>query len=732
MPKISVNCRASKMFLRAPNTWVLLLFALATWLHSASASTSTSAHDPRVHHRLQVVIDPNAQTLSVIDDITLNHGAGVTFTLHAGLQPHSSTPGVTLEKLAVTQDDGQFEVYRVSLPEGGDSFSLRYAGRISRDFRSRTESPGRQQQLLDGTISADGVFLSGSVAWYPVIDHALATFELDVTLPKGWVAISQGRGPLTHSDEQHARFSWVSDHPQDDIYLIAGRYQVYRQQSTGVDAQVYLLQPDEALARRYLDVTGHYIDLYARLIGEYPYAKFAMVENFWETGYGMPSFTLLGSRVIRLPFILHSSYPHEILHNWWGNSVYVDYPRGNWAEGLTAYLADHLIKEQQGQGIMHRRTSLQRFAAFVRDDNDFTLAEFRSRHSGSSQAVGYDKAMMLFHMLRRKLGDRSFIEGLRALYRDQRFKLTSYADLQQAFEQASGQQLDDFFAQWLQRTGLPALEIVASDYRPGEQGGELSLRLRQTQHAEPFVIDVPVNIYLADGREALSTTLSMHQREQAFDIHLDAPPIRLEVDPWLDVFRRLHASESPPVLSELFGSPRMLFVLPASAPAELLSAYRQLVSQWRAGYDDVTVVLDSELDELPTDTALWIIGWQNRWSGALFESLDRQQFNPTDDTITLSGTVFSRHDHSFVLTRRNPGGSVQGWLATTDVDAIAGLTRKLPHYGRYSYLAFAGKRPDIQHKGQWPVSDSALSKNFSAAGKQLQTLQPAPLWPAAN
>ena len=31
----------------------------------------------------------------------------------------------------------------------------------------------------------------------------------------------------------------------------------------------------------------------------------------------MPSFTLLGSSIIRFPFILNSSFPHEILHNWW-------------------------------------------------------------------------------------------------------------------------------------------------------------------------------------------------------------------------------------------------------------------------------------------------------------------------------------------------------------------------------------------------------------------------------
>ena len=63
----------------------------------------------------------------------------------------------------------------------------------------------------------------------------------------------------------------------------------------------------------------------------------------------MPSFTLLGPQIIRFPFILTSSYPHEILHNWWGNSVFVDETRGNWCEGLTAYIADHLMQEQRGE-----------------------------------------------------------------------------------------------------------------------------------------------------------------------------------------------------------------------------------------------------------------------------------------------------------------------------------------------------------------------------------------------
>ena len=69
--------------------------------------------------------------------------------------------------------------------------------------------------------------------------------------------------------------------------------------------------------------------MYEELLGPYPWSRFSVVENFWETGYGMPSFTLLGPKVIRFPFLLHSSFPHELLHNWWGNGVYLADDDGN-------------------------------------------------------------------------------------------------------------------------------------------------------------------------------------------------------------------------------------------------------------------------------------------------------------------------------------------------------------------------------------------------------------------
>jgi len=155
----------------------------------------------------------------------------------------------------------------------------------------------------------------------------------------------------------------------------------------------------------------------------------------------MPSFTLLGSQVLRLPFLLRSSYPHEILHNWWGNSVYPDYDDGNWSEGLTAYLADHLGAEQRGRGAEYRRGVLQKYSDYVSDDRDFALTQFRSRHGSSTEAVGYGKSAMFFHMLRLAMGDDSFRAGLSDFYAANTFKRAGYSQLRRSFERASGREL---------------------------------------------------------------------------------------------------------------------------------------------------------------------------------------------------------------------------------------------------------------------------------------------------
>jgi len=99
----------------------------------------------------------------------------------------------------------------------------------------------------------------------------------------------------------------------------------------------------------------------------------------------------------------------------------VDVTGGNWCEGLTTYVADYLYKEEQSleEARGYRLRTLEKYALLASGAQDFPLSNFRIRYSPASQAIGYGKAMFVFHMMRLRIGDVAFWAALRDIY-DQR------------------------------------------------------------------------------------------------------------------------------------------------------------------------------------------------------------------------------------------------------------------------------------------------------------------------
>jgi hypothetical protein len=568
----------------------------------------------------------------------------------------------------------------------------------------------------EGTIQSDGVFLSGASDWYPKTGDGLVTFDLTVSLPSGWDAMSQGRREVTERDATHTLSRFVADEPQEEIWLVAGRWVETSRTVDGIEATAQLRERDDALAAKYLDATGPYIAMYGTLLGAYPYTKFALVENFWETGYGMPSFTLLGSKVLRLPFILTSSYPHEILHNWWGNGVYVASASGNWSEGLTAYLADHLFAEQKGGGAAYRQETLQKYADYAARAKDFPLSAFRERHSPSTEAVGYGKALMLFHMTRRELGDDVFVKGLRAFYADKKFSRASFDDLRRAFETASSRDLAASFTPWVVRTGAPRLRVrdvkaVAADGRSWRLTGTID----QTQEAAPYVLAVPVAVTM-EGRDTASQSIVRSTaKATSFELTVPARPERLDVDPEFDLFRALDVEEAPPALSGAFGADTCTMILPAAAAPELSAAYRAMAAEWNTGRTSpMTIVSDDTLKELPKEGSLFVIGFENHFVAAATDALA-----PYAAAATPEGARVR-----VLVARRKAGqAAVIAFVAADHAAQVPGLARKLPHYHKYSYLAFDGDEPVNVDKGRWPVTSSPMTA-FLAGAPPMAKLAP--------
>ncbi len=626
---------------------------------------------------------------------------GGIFYLNSGLEIES---GLDIRPQPFDPAAGTMRGYRLG-PTASGEVHLRYRGSLR----------GTGGGLGASEISRAGVFLDGGGGWYPRFGDELVSFSLRVRLPAGWSAVSQG----ARIEGGDGITGWRERQPQDDIVLVAGRWQrTARSPDGAVATAAYLRQPDDALAARYLDAADEYLSLYSRLIGPYPYAKFAVVENFRETGFGFPSFTLLGSRVMRLPFLLASSFPHEVLHDWWGNGVYVDPAGGNWSEGLTAYLADHLLQERRGRGAAHRRAALQKYRNYVDRDNDFALSGFRSAHAGAGQAVGYNKALMMFHMLRRRLGDRRFVDGLRRFFREHRFTRAGFEDLRHAFEAAGGGALEGFFAQWVERIGAPALALAAVESERGDDGGyRLRARLRQTQSGQAYRLAVPVAVQVEGEDRGRVVTVFSDRRETSIELELPARPLRVVVDPGFDLFRRLDRAEIPPALGELLGAAGTVAVLPADAPPDLRRAYRAAARGLGA------VAMFDDRSAGPSGGARWILGWSNRRQVDMQSGLAEQDAQLAVDGIRIAGGEHLARQECVVLATRDARGDALGFVGCDDPPTLAAVMRKLRHYGSFGYAAFEpGARNRV--RGQWASTASPLDRRLVAGAPTPLRLPP--------
>jgi hypothetical protein len=703
---------------------------------AAPAPAAAVAQRAPVQHDAQVTLVPERGLVLVEDEVTLSPalrarlGDRVVFSLHAGLAPERASPGAPLERSqrgpALRAPDGgdggpppvPVEHFAVALAPGERSFTVRYGGPISHPVSERGEEYARKMAETPGLVSAEGALLSGDSRWLPLLSDDLMTFTLDVRVPPGWEAISQGRRELHERGPEGTRVRWDSPEPQEEAFLVAGPLaERTRAAGRGVEAEAFLHTDDPALAERYLSATVQWLAAYDRLLGPYPYAKFALVENFWETGYGMPSFTLLGPKVLRLPFIVRTSFPHEILHNWWGNGVFVDPSRGNWSEGLTAYLADHLVAEQDGRGAEYRRTALQRWADYVGENRDRPVRTFRARHDSATQAIGYDKVLMIFHMLRGRLGDDRFVAALRRFYAEKKLHEASFTDVQRAMSAAAGEDLAPLFAQWVDRTGAPALRLEGARVVPRGAGSAVELTLAQTQGGDPFAVDVPVYLTLPSSAEAVRRTVHLAQARETFTIPVDGAPQRVDVDPEFDVFRRVDPGELPAALSGAFGAAHRVLVLPSAAPPPLAAAYRALAEAWKN--PGTEIVTDRDLASIPAGRSVWVLGWENRLRPLAAQALAPHGVALGERELREGKLVLSRADRAVVAVARSPADPAQvvAFLGADRAAALPGLARKLPHYGRYGLLGFEGDEPANVAKETWTALASPMAAGLAPDGR---------------
>ena len=315
---------------------------------------------------------------------------------------------------------------------------------------------------FDGYLDQSGGLVPASRQWLPALQGAAAGWIVTIETPPGYLAVPYPGGTV----QQSVAGNLTTFEAQPLIArapLIIGKFELKERKTNGVTLRTFFTKQNARLADSYLDAAGEAIASLSDRIGPYPYEAFSVVESPLPVGIGYPGFTLVSGRILPMPFMRGRSLWHEIAHVWWGNGVFVDYERGNWAEGFAAFFADYALAETLGKGLEHRYDWLLEYDALP-EPADYPLRKFVTKSHGQSQAIGYGKAAMVLVMLRKKIGLQAFDAGVKRFWRMNKFKTASWTEIEAAFQAETPLPLGPFFQRWLDKPGASPANAADTDF----------------------------------------------------------------------------------------------------------------------------------------------------------------------------------------------------------------------------------------------------------------------------
>src|ERR1041384_5946106 len=564
-PRLSAGTSRFCATMRLP---VILLFAgLASRPLAAQANAEriandryTRSHDyDLIHQRIEVgnfdwdstSFDGRVTTTLVarragLDSVILDAGAKLVLK--------SVSAGATLR----TTRHGDTLVVYLAKPIGfGDTtrFTIAYHGVVESGhgltYINSEGRPHRPRQIWSQGEDHDNHY------WFPTYDfpNDKMTWDLVASVPKGMTAVSNGR-LLSHVGDT---FSWRQDKPSATylVSLIVAPLAKVHDSWRGVPVDYYVYHEDSALARPLYNVTPDMIDTYSRLTGvNYPWAKYAQttVADFFGGMENVSATTLVDwlpqARDYQdrpwYPWIL---IPHELSHQWFGDYVTTE----NWAnmwlnEGFAEFMPGQYWEQKLGRHAA-QDYYLDEYDQFMQIDQQrrMPLASLGSNNI-------YPKGALVLKMLKDYLGERPFWASVHRYLVDHAYDNATTDDLRQAVLDATGENLDWFWDQWIYQAGYPEFTVAA---KYDSTAGTVTLPVQQTQqdsskadsttglrYTTPLAFRMPVTVRVGTAAGDVTARGLLSQRQDTIVVrNVKSAPTMVVFDDGNTILKRLAFDE---------------------------------------------------------------------------------------------------------------------------------------------------------------------------------------------
>jgi aminopeptidase N len=514
------------------------------------ANQNTGNYDIK-YHRIELNIDPAQSGLS--GDITTyfeakSNTSQIVFDLASNMTVQDVIQRGNSLSFTQNTDDELIITLPEILNEGVlDSLTVSYSGTpVSTGFESYSQTTHNGVPIV-WTLSQP----YGAKAWWPCkqdLNDKIDSIDVYLNTPRltpqneDYVAVSNGveLGQVVNGANKTTRFKHRYPIPAYLIAIAITNYSVYTEEvpNNGNPFNIINYVYPESLGAAQagtpvtLDIMNFFIDKFE----PYPYAdeKYGHAQFGFNGGMEHTTISFMGNFSREL-------ITHELAHQWFGNKVTCGSWQDIWLnEGFATYLYGLVIEEFDGntaftnwkQQRNNFITSQPNGSVYIQPQDTVNVARiFSSR-------LSYNKGAMVLHMLRKKMGDDNFYQGLRNFlaHPDLAFNYAKTSDFIPIMEAASGLDLTEFFNDWLFNQGYPSFTVQWNQ----PNSNQIQINLSQTtshSSVDFFETDVTLQLLGTQG-EVQEITLSHTGQNQEFIESINFDVVSVIFDPNADIISR--------------------------------------------------------------------------------------------------------------------------------------------------------------------------------------------------
>jgi aminopeptidase N len=379
--------------------------------------------------------------------------------------------------------------------------------------------------------------------WLPCADYPAdkATVDFIVTAPDHYQIVANGLKTGETLLPNHLKLTHWTETAQLPTKVMVIGVAEFAIDHTGdvgkIPVYTYVFPESKTAGFKSYAVAKNILRFYIKKIGPYAYKKLANVQS--KTVFG-------GMENAGAIFYFENSVTdggieelmaHEIAHQWFGDAASEKSFANLWlSEGFATYMTNVYLENKYGPDTLKKRLITNRATVFRFEKKRLSPVVDTAVKSNFMQllnANSYQKGGWVLHILHKKLGDALFWKGIRNYYAKYNGGNANTDDFRKVMEQTSGQNLKQFFKQWLYTPGHPRLSI-SWKYNAAAHAVELNVTQKQND-----LFEFPLEILI--GQQLFTVQVKGKSADAVFKV--SGKPSAINVDPNVNLLADFEVTE---------------------------------------------------------------------------------------------------------------------------------------------------------------------------------------------